>query len=195
MDVYWIGIDYGPFGMMEYYQTDYVPNYSDDEGRYAYNKQVEISKWNIITLANALDKVGILSLNISSKYYGKYLSNLYETYYLNEMKKKFGLMYNENKKRLKLLVDVFLGALSDSVCDMTNVFRHLNMISIYGIGQCKVYDENKREECEELEDKLFIEYVIKQCVTPSHYYTLQKRKYMIKTQITNDKSGGDCYDG
>eukprot|EP01084_Bolivina_argentea_P284988 488609_1 len=112
-----IGIDYGPFGMMEYFDWDYVPNYSDNEGRYAYDQQVKIFKWNIITLANALDKVDILSINISSKYYGKYLDNLYEKYYINEMKKKFGLIYNNNKNKLKLLIDVFFGGMSDSVCD------------------------------------------------------------------------------
>ncbi len=43
------------------------------------------------------------------------------------------------------------------------------------------YDENKIKQYENIEDKLFVEYVIKQCVTSWHYYTLQKRKYMIKT--------------
>ncbi len=35
-------IDYGPFGFMDGFDRDYIPNHSDDEGRYAYSRQPQI---------------------------------------------------------------------------------------------------------------------------------------------------------
>lgn len=38
-----ITIDYGPFGFVEAYDPQFVPNYSDKEGRYRLNRQLEVS--------------------------------------------------------------------------------------------------------------------------------------------------------
>ena len=184
-----IGIDYGPYGMMEYYQEDYVPNYSDDTGRYAYNKQVEIFKWNLAILAQSLHKVDLLSIRISKDYLDEYFDELYAEYYVKEMKQKFGLIYEMDKDKLGLLIHVFFNALKVSVCDMTNSFRALNMISINGINQCyengngdcdKYEDEIIMAQNRKIEDDVLIEYLVNQCVTPSHYKSLQKRKHMIR---------------
>lgn len=37
-------IDYGPFGFMEAFEREFIPNHSDDEGRYSYAKQPEIGE-------------------------------------------------------------------------------------------------------------------------------------------------------
>lgn len=38
-----VTIDYGPYGFIDHYYHHYVPNTSDDLGRYAFNKQPEVS--------------------------------------------------------------------------------------------------------------------------------------------------------
>jgi uncharacterized protein YdiU (UPF0061 family) len=37
-----ITIDYGPFGFVEAYDPRFVPNYSDKEARYCFNRQLEV---------------------------------------------------------------------------------------------------------------------------------------------------------
>eukprot|EP00659_Diplonema_papillatum_P006290 gene6290-9638_t len=44
-------IDFGPFGFVEHYLDSYIPNYSDEEGRYTYANQPEVVFWNLQKLA------------------------------------------------------------------------------------------------------------------------------------------------
>ena len=57
-----ITIDYGPFGFLDAYDPNYIPNHSDDSGRYDYESQPSICLWNLGRLAAALTPV------ISSKF-------------------------------------------------------------------------------------------------------------------------------
>ena len=50
-------IDYGPYGFMEHFNPKFIPNYSDKEGRYSYENQPSICKWNLIKLAEALHPI------------------------------------------------------------------------------------------------------------------------------------------
>ena len=52
-----ITIDYGPFGFLEAYNPDFIPNHSDDSGRYDYESQPEICFWNLDKLATALTPI------------------------------------------------------------------------------------------------------------------------------------------
>ena len=52
-----ITIDYGPFGFLEAYDPNYIPNHSDDSGRYDYESQPEICFWNLDKLATALTPI------------------------------------------------------------------------------------------------------------------------------------------
>jgi uncharacterized protein YdiU (UPF0061 family) len=42
MSMLGITIDYGPFGFVEAYNPQFVPNYSDKQARYCYNRQLEV---------------------------------------------------------------------------------------------------------------------------------------------------------
>lgn len=55
MSILGITIDYGPFGLMEYFNPKMVSNHSDSEGRYAYENQPAVCKFNLLRLAEALD--------------------------------------------------------------------------------------------------------------------------------------------
>ncbi|XP_077879403.1 protein nucleotidyltransferase YdiU-like isoform X6 [Ictidomys tridecemlineatus] len=50
-----ITIDYGPFGFMEAYNPDFVPNTSDDERRYKIGNQASIGMFNLDKLLQALN--------------------------------------------------------------------------------------------------------------------------------------------
>ncbi|XP_042847197.1 protein adenylyltransferase SelO isoform X2 [Panthera tigris] len=52
-----ITIDYGPFGFMEAYNPDFVPNTSDDEGRYKIGNQANIGIFNLNKLLQALNPI------------------------------------------------------------------------------------------------------------------------------------------
>ncbi|XP_024248596.1 protein adenylyltransferase SelO, mitochondrial isoform X2 [Oncorhynchus tshawytscha] len=52
-----ITIDYGPFGFMEAYNPNFVPNTSDEEGRYSIGAQANVGLFNLEKLLEALTPV------------------------------------------------------------------------------------------------------------------------------------------
>ncbi|KAI8991523.1 hypothetical protein BDF20DRAFT_831558 [Mycotypha africana] len=51
MSVLGLTMDYGPFQIMDYYDTNYVCNHSDDIGRYAFQRQPSVCLFNLVKLA------------------------------------------------------------------------------------------------------------------------------------------------
>jgi uncharacterized protein YdiU (UPF0061 family) len=47
MSIMGLTIDYGPYGFMEHFDPQYVPNGSDNSARYSYQEQPKICKWNL----------------------------------------------------------------------------------------------------------------------------------------------------
>jgi uncharacterized protein YdiU (UPF0061 family) len=55
MSILGLTIDYGPYGWLEGFETNWTPNTTDAHGRrYSYSNQPHIGQWNLIQLANAL---------------------------------------------------------------------------------------------------------------------------------------------
>jgi uncharacterized protein YdiU (UPF0061 family) len=54
MSVLGLTIDYGPFQFLDAYDPGHVCNHSDNQGRYAYNRQPNIAYWNLFCLGQAL---------------------------------------------------------------------------------------------------------------------------------------------
>lgn len=48
-------IDYGPFGFLDSYTPDFVPNTSDDEAMYSFAKQPKVAGQNLMYFAKALE--------------------------------------------------------------------------------------------------------------------------------------------
>ena len=46
--------DFGPYAFLDDYEPGYICNASDDYGRYAFNRQVDIAAWNLAAFAQAL---------------------------------------------------------------------------------------------------------------------------------------------
>ena len=54
MSILGLTIDYGPFQFLDAFDPGHVCNHSDNQGRYAYNKQPNIAYWNLFCLGQAL---------------------------------------------------------------------------------------------------------------------------------------------
>ncbi|GAB1269827.1 YdiU family protein [Aurantivibrio infirmus] len=55
MSIHGLTIDYGPYGWLENYDTDWTPNTTDAQGRrYRFGNQAPIAQWNLLQLANAI---------------------------------------------------------------------------------------------------------------------------------------------
>lgn len=54
MSILGLTIDYGPYGFMEAFNARHICNHTDQGGRYAYNMQPQIGRWNCFALGQAL---------------------------------------------------------------------------------------------------------------------------------------------
>ena len=54
MSILGLTIDYGPFQFLDAFDPTHVCNHSDNQGRYAYNKQPNMAYWNLFCLGQAL---------------------------------------------------------------------------------------------------------------------------------------------
>jgi serine/tyrosine/threonine adenylyltransferase len=54
MSILGLTMDYGPFGFLDAYVPGHICNHSDTQGRYAYNQQPQIARWNLYALGQAL---------------------------------------------------------------------------------------------------------------------------------------------
>ena len=200
-----IGIDYGPFGMMEYFDNNYIPNYSDEAGRYSYKNQKNAFKFNLEILAQALYEAGILNLKFLKPSHGDpepHFDKIYKFKYFAKMKLKFGIVYpfdnsNYNIEKtnnqiiamnnlLNVIFWSFFDTLEKHVCDFTNSFRLLNLISINGIGNKNCAKNgnsliaSKTNACQLKEAEQFAQQVSKYCIKPSQFEKFKLRKKMIK---------------
>ncbi|CAH2268845.1 jg27172 [Pararge aegeria aegeria] len=123
-----VTIDYGPYGFLEHYYEHYVPNSSDDMGRYAFNKQPEILLWNLAKFAEAIDPI------LSEKDKGKIKEILatLEGYVRNKVLKtyitKLGL--EEIQDGDDALVKDLLEMMQITTSDFTCTFRQLSEVDI-----------------------------------------------------------------
>ncbi|KAJ9469263.1 hypothetical protein DIPPA_17748 [Diplonema papillatum] len=82
-------IDFGPFGFVEHYLDSYIPNYSDEEGRYTYANQPEVVFWNLQKLSAALARMpAFFRVAPSPDQYWQ----AYNASFDAKMKAKFGLL-------------------------------------------------------------------------------------------------------
>ncbi|MGB6055523.1 MAG: YdiU family protein [Burkholderiaceae bacterium] len=54
MSILGVTLDYGPFGFMEAFDAHHICNHTDQGGRYAYDMQPQIGRWNCYALGQAL---------------------------------------------------------------------------------------------------------------------------------------------
>ncbi|KAM8823552.1 protein adenylyltransferase SelO-like isoform 2-T2 [Spinachia spinachia] len=122
-----VTLDYGPFGFMESYSPHFVPNTSDDEGRYAVGAQAAAGLFNLQKLATALGPV--LSERQQSEardslrgYVDIYRKRIHQLF-----KAKLGLLGDEEDDGY--LIAFLLKMMEETHSDFTMTFRHLSEAS------------------------------------------------------------------
>ncbi|EDQ84595.1 uncharacterized protein MONBRDRAFT_34638 [Monosiga brevicollis MX1] len=131
MSVLGLTIDYGPFGFMEQYDPNFICNRSDDGGRYDYQSQPEICRWNLHRLADVL--VPHLPLERARDIIDRHYTRTFEQAYMDGMRAKLGLLYpqGEDQELIKALFTV----MAKTSADFTNTFRLLSRFSIDDQGR------------------------------------------------------------
>ncbi|XP_029444523.1 uncharacterized protein LOC115084166 [Rhinatrema bivittatum] len=122
-----ITIDYGPFGFMESYDPDFVPNISDDEGRYKIGNQASIGMFNLKKLLQVLNPL----LNSREKQLALQILDGYPDLYYNRFaelfRAKLGLLGDSEDD--VSLITFFLKLMEDTKADFTMTFRQLSEIT------------------------------------------------------------------
>ncbi|MEM7009738.1 MAG: YdiU family protein [Thermodesulfobacteriota bacterium] len=128
MSITGLTIDYGPYGFIENYDPEYIPNHSDHFGRYSYQNQPAIAHWNLTKLALALSS--ILADESANESLDNF-RNIYSESFIQIMRTKLGLKdpLAEDAELIKGILEILAG----EDVDYTNFFRRLSDIESHDI--------------------------------------------------------------
>ncbi|ESO91618.1 hypothetical protein LOTGIDRAFT_122035 [Lottia gigantea] len=132
-----ITIDYGPFGFLEEYKPSFVPNTSDDEGRYCYEKQPDVAIFNLEKLQTALRPLLKEEKQNSLSEIMKQFSVIYKIKFMEIFRRKLGLQKNLGEED-EQLVAMFLKMMEDKKSDFTITFRNLGEITLAALTRNKI---------------------------------------------------------
>ena len=124
-------IDYGPFGFMEYYNPDFIPNTSDDEGRYRYRYQASVGHYNLQKLLEVLKS--LLKEEASQREAEKALllyAAAFNDAFLHLMAEKLGLEGISDTAQMEILVAGLLQMMEEQQTDFTMTFRELSQVTM-----------------------------------------------------------------
>jgi uncharacterized protein YdiU (UPF0061 family) len=121
MSIHGITIDYGPYAFLDDYDTNFICNHTDRDGRYSFGNQPRIGEWNLHALMLALEPLVTRErLEKLIAHYGR----LYSKHFLYLMGKKLG--FDEvSDKDFDLMTQMF-GMLQSLNVDYTLFFRTLS---------------------------------------------------------------------
>lgn len=116
-----ITIDYGPFAFMDTFESGYICNHTDNQGRYSYDNQPRIGYWNLERLAHALSPlITTEKLQLELEQYGDYFT----TRLMELLRAKMGLeASHENDADL---FRTLFSIMENGRIDMTPFFRSLS---------------------------------------------------------------------
>ena len=121
-------IDYGPYAFMDYFDKNSICNHTDSEGRYSYNNQPYVARWNLMVLANAMSS--IIDEEKAIEYLHTFLPQ-HENVYLNLMNKRLGLDGSKSSDNNASLIKELLGSLESSQMDYNVFFYRLTNLSSF----------------------------------------------------------------
>ncbi|MDN3638574.1 YdiU family protein [Simiduia curdlanivorans] len=114
--------DFGPFAFLDDFEPGHICNHSDDQGRYAFDRQANIGLWNLNALAHALSNfIDIADIKNTLAAYEKVLSS----HYYQLMMTKLGLSSTLSEDNQQLLQQL-LKLLAQDRTDYTYFFRTLS---------------------------------------------------------------------
>ena len=124
-------IDYGPCAFMDAYDPDTVFSSIDQNGRYAYDRQPQITQWNLARFAETLlpliHQDSQKAVSMATKTITGF-SDIFHRYWLAGMRKKLGLFNQEADDGA--LVQNLLECMHRYGADFTNTFRDLSSGSL-----------------------------------------------------------------
>jgi uncharacterized protein YdiU (UPF0061 family) len=122
-------IDYGPCAFMDHYHPQTVFSSIDQNGRYSYNNQPRITKWNLARFAECIipliDQDEQKAISIATETINNF-EKLYEEKWLNMMRDKLGL-FGEDRDDKHLIFEL-LTWMENNKADFTNTFCNLMQI-------------------------------------------------------------------
>ncbi|KAK7891674.1 hypothetical protein WMY93_023637 [Mugilogobius chulae] len=133
MSILGLTLDYGPYGFMDRFDPDFICNASDNSGRYSYQAQPAICRWNLVKLAEALAPE--LPSERADGIIDEYM-DMYNRFYLENMRRKIGLLKKEEPEDEQLITEL-LQTMHNTGADFTNTFRCLSQIP------CPIDGENE----------------------------------------------------
>ncbi len=130
MSIHGITFDFGPYGFLDDYQPEFIPNHSDHSGRYRFSQQPGVALWNLNALAHGftpyLNHQQIVTA-LSA------FEDLLSDEYGRLMRQKLGLL-NDDKDDHLLLQNLFTLMAQDKA-DYHNTFRQLTDLVKHGDGK------------------------------------------------------------
>jgi uncharacterized protein YdiU (UPF0061 family) len=120
-------IDYGPCAFMDDYDPETVFSSIDRQGRYAYDQQPQIARWNLARLAETLlplfNEDQNVAIDLANEALGSFEPR-FQAYWLLGMRSKLGLFTAE--KEDAALIQELLDWMQTHHQDFTNTFRALS---------------------------------------------------------------------
>ncbi|XP_068529767.1 protein adenylyltransferase SelO-like isoform X2 [Anas acuta] len=134
-----ITIDYGPFGFMDSYDPNFVPNTSDDEGRYKIGNQANVGLFNLNKLLQALKPLldprqKQLASQVLEGYGQRYYTRFTELF-----RAKLGLLGDDENDNY--LIAFLLKLMEDRRADFTMTFRELSEITEDQLKELRIPEE------------------------------------------------------
>ncbi|XP_060778537.1 protein adenylyltransferase SelO-like isoform X2 [Neoarius graeffei] len=120
--------DYGPFGFMESYNPNFVPNSSDDEGRYSIGEQANVGLFNLQKLLEALHPVLSSHQITQAERILRGYPDIYHRRFHELFKAKLGLLGDDEGDAY--LIAFLLKLMEDTRADFTMTFRQLSDVSL-----------------------------------------------------------------
>ncbi|MGJ8693072.1 MAG: protein adenylyltransferase SelO [Thalassotalea sp.] len=125
MSILGLTIDYGPFGFLDQFESGFICNHSDHQGRYAFEQQPSIGLWNLNALAYTFSRW--LQPDDIRQVLENYEPQLIKTYN-HLMQQKLGLeSWQDDDKHL---LGRLLGIMEEQKADYSLSFRLLNSVFI-----------------------------------------------------------------
>lgn len=125
-------LDLGPCGFMEVFDPGFTLNSADDQGRYQFDQQPDIGRWNCLALAQAL--LSLLPTRTIPARLLRLYRQTYQQMYLQAMREKLG-WYQQHDDDMDLIISL-LCVLARTKQDYSEFFRRLGRFE----AGCKARD-------------------------------------------------------
>jgi len=137
MSIMSVTIDYGPFGFVDEYNPRFIPNHSDDSGRYDLESQVNIGLWNLDKLAVAMRPLVSPDTRSQMEIVLKGYGVKYQEVWSKLFRQKLGLL-SDGGEEDEDLINTLLEVMESIDADFTQTFRDLSELSLDDLVSFKI---------------------------------------------------------